>query len=299
MSGNGSTITFFSGCLIPTKYPQVELATNVIARNLEIPVKQVKGFSCCPDPIYFRARDNYQWLTLAARNLALAREAKVDIVALCSGCNSTLRDAAHILGNDGELMKMVNSRLSKTGKSYDGKASVKHLIAYLRDDIGVEKLEASVKRKLTGLKAAPFYGCHMLKPSEVMQFESSVRFPTSLDGLLEATGVEVIHYRGESNCCGKGALDDEIGLSMVREITSSAMKQGADFICVVCPYCFAALEIGQLTLKRNKEIEAGLPVVFYPQLLALAQGATEEEVGLQLHRIKAQVIVEALAQAGK
>ena len=110
MSGNGSTITFFSGCLIPTKYPQVELAANVIARNLEIPVKQVKGFSCCPDPIYFRARDNYQWLTLAARNLSLAREAGADIVALCSGCNSTLRDASHILGSNGALMKAVNAR---------------------------------------------------------------------------------------------------------------------------------------------------------------------------------------------
>jgi len=299
MSENGSTVTFFSGCLIPTKYPQVELAMNVIVRNLKIPVKQVKGFSCCPDPIYFRARDNYQWLTLAARNLALAREVRADIVALCSGCNSTLRDAAHILGSNGELMKMVNSKLSKTGKSYDGKTRVKHLIAYLRDDIGIELLEKSVVRKLTGLKAAPFYGCHILKPSEVMQFEDSVRFPKSLDPLLEATGTEVVHYRGESNCCGKGALDEEIGLAMVREITSSARTQEADFICVVCPYCFAALELGQLALKRNKEIEAGLPVVFYPQLLALAQGATEEEVGLQLHRIKAQVVIEALAPVGK
>jgi heterodisulfide reductase subunit B len=299
MSGNGSSVTLFPGCLIQTKYPQVELATNVVVRNLNIPVKQVKGFSCCPDPIYFRARDNYQWLTLAARNLSLAREAEADIVALCSGCNSTLRDATHILGNDGELMKAVNERLSKAGKSYDGKASVKHIIAYLRDDIGIERIKDSVTRRFTGLKAAPFYGCHILKPSEVMQFEDSVRFPTSLDPLLAVTGAEIVHYRGESNCCGKGSLDEEIGLAMVREILFSARDEGADFICVVCPYCFAALELGQLTLKRNKEMEAGLPVVFYQQLLALAQGATEEEAGLQLHKIKAQAIAEAMARAGK
>jgi len=299
MSGNGSSVTFFSGCLIPTKYPQVELSTNVIVRNLNIPVKQVKGFSCCPDPIYFRARDNYQWLTLAARNLSLAREADAEIVALCSGCNSTLRDAAHILGHNGELMKAINERLSKAGRSYDGKARVRHLIAYLRDDVGIDRIESSVTRRLTGLRAAPFYGCHILKPSEVMQFEESVRFPTSLDPLLAATGVEIVHYRGESNCCGKGSLDEGIGLAMVRDIVLSASEAGADFICVVCPYCFAALELGQLALKRNKEMETGLPVIFYPQLLALAQGATEEEAGLQLHRIKAQVITEALARAGK
>jgi heterodisulfide reductase subunit B len=299
MSDNGSKLTLFMGCLIPTKYPQVELATNILLKNLDIPVTQVKGFSCCPDPIYFRARNNYHWLTLAARNLSLAREANADIVALCSGCNSTLRDAVHILGNDGELMKQVNEKLARIGKNYDGKASVKHLIAYLRDDVGAERLEKSVTRKLTGLKAAPFYGCHILKPSEVMQFEKSLRFPRSLDPLIGVTGVGVVHYSEESNCCGKGSIDEEISLSMTEKILAGAKAAGADFVCVVCPYCFAALELGQLALKRKKKLEIGLPVVFYPQLLALAQGATPEDVGLQLHKIKANVITEKLAALSK
>lgn len=297
MSENGSQITLFLGCLIPTKYPQVELATNIVLKNLGVPVVPVCGFSCCPDPIYFRAKDNYQWLTLAARNLSLAREANADIVALCSGCNATLRDAVHILGRDGELMRIVNEKLARIGRSYDGKAGVKHLITYLRDDVGIERLQESVRRKLTGLKAAPFYGCHILKPSEVMQFEESLRFPRSLDPMLEATGVEVVHYNGESNCCGKGSLDEEIGLSMAKEILISAKEAGADFVCVVCPYCYAALELGQLALKRKQGLEIGLPVVFYPQLLALAQGATPTEVGLQLHKIKANVITDKLPTA--
>jgi heterodisulfide reductase subunit B len=206
-----------------------------------------------------------------------------------------VRDAAYILGRDGELMKTVNEKLSRIGRSYDGKANVKHLITYLRDDVGAQRIEKSVTRKLTGLKAAPFYGCHILKPSEVMQFEESLRFPRSLDPLLEATGVEVVHYNGESNCCGKGSIDEEIGLAMAKSILTSAKDAGADFICVVCPYCFAALELGQIALKRQEKLEIGLPVIFYPQLLALAQGAAPEEAGLQLHKIKANVITERLA----
>ena len=81
---------------------------------------------------------------------------------------------------------------------------------------------------------------------------------------------------------------------MASAILTSAKEAGADFVCVVCPYCFAALELGQLALKRTKGLEIGLPVVFYPQLLALAQGASPEEAGLQLHKIKADVITEML-----
>lgn len=294
MNANGSQITLFSGCLIPAKYPQVEMATNLVLGNLGAPVTPVSGFSCCPDPIYFRAKDNYHWLTLAARNLALARRKDLDIVALCSGCNATLRDAAYILERDGELMRAVNERLSRIGRSYDGKGSVKHIMAYLRDDVGVERLRESVKRKLGGLTAAPFYGCHLLKPSEVMQFEESLRFPRSLDPLLAVTGVDVIHYPRESDCCGKGSLDENISLAMVRGILTSAKAAGADFVCVVCPYCFAALELGQLALKRTEGLELGLPVIFYAQLLGLAQGAAPEEVGLQLHKIKADIITGRL-----
>jgi heterodisulfide reductase subunit B len=298
MSENGHEITLFMGCLIPTKYPQVEMATTVVLRNLGIRPREVKGFTCCPDPIYFRARDNHQWLALAARNLSLAREAQATIVACCSGCNSTLRDAAHILSHDGELMNTVNEKLAAIGRTYDGKGQVKHFMAFLRDDVGLESVAASVKRKLAGLKAAPFYGCHILKPSEVMKFDESLRFPRSLDPLLEATGVEVVHYPGESNCCGKGSVKEEIGLAMVRGILTSAKDAGADFVCVVCPYCFAALELGQLALKRNEKLDLNLPVVFYPQLLALAQGAGWDETGLQLHKIKADAIAAATSPTG-
>jgi len=298
MSNNGSDITLFAGCLIPAKYPQVELATGFILDKLGISAKKVNGFSCCPDPIFFRAKDNYKWLTLAARNLCLAREADADIVALCSGCNSTLRDAAHILTGN-ELLRAINKKLSKIKKIYDGKTRVKHFITYMRDDVGLERIEASVENKFSGVKAAPFYGCHLLKPSEVMQFEESIRFPRSLDPLIEATGVEVVHYPAESACCGKGSVDDDISLTMAKNVLVSAKESGADFICVVCPYCFAALELGQLALKRKERLEINLPVVFYAQILALSQGATPAEVGLQLHKIKAEAIAGKLAAAAK
>jgi len=296
MSDNGRDITLFYGCLITTKYQQVELATSFVLDKLGAPVKPVKGFSCCPDPIFFRAKDNYQWLSLAARNLCLAQDENADIVACCSGCNSTLRDAAHILGGDGELLKKTNEKLSKIGKSYEGKTGVKHFMAFLRDDVGIEKIRETISRKLPGLKAAPFYGCHILKPSEVMEFEQSLRFPRSLDPLIEATGVEVIHYDHESDCCGKGSIEEKVNLGMVKTILLSAKEAGADFVCVVCPYCFAALELGQLGLKRTEKLDIGMPIVFYPQLLALAQGATMEEAGLQLHKIKAACITEAITE---
>ncbi len=49
-----------------------------------------------------------------------------------------------------------------------GKTNVKHLLWMLFEDIGIDRVARAIKRKLTGLKVAPFYGCYILRPSEAL-----------------------------------------------------------------------------------------------------------------------------------
>ena len=95
---------FFPGCLIPIKYPHMELAVRNTLPGVGVEIVDLPGFTCCPDPIYFQAGDKLDWLTMAARNLCIAEEAGTDIFTICSGCTSTLCEANHELQAD-EILK--------------------------------------------------------------------------------------------------------------------------------------------------------------------------------------------------
>ena len=107
-------LAFFPGCLIPVKYPYMEAAIRRTLPPLGIEIVDLPGFTCCPDPIYFKAADNLDWLTVAARNLCIAEEAGLEIFTICSGCTGTLSEAVHML-EDEELREKVNKRLAKAG----------------------------------------------------------------------------------------------------------------------------------------------------------------------------------------
>ena len=90
-------VTPFWGCMIPLKYPQMERAVRLSMAKIGVELVDDNHFSCCPDPIYFKAGDKLTWFTLAARNLALAEEKGHDLVTMCSGCTATLSEAHHLL----------------------------------------------------------------------------------------------------------------------------------------------------------------------------------------------------------
>ena len=58
-----------------------------------------------------------------------------------------------------------------------------------------------VVNPLNGLKVAPFYGCHIIRPESVNGWESS-RNPHSLEDVITALGGEAIDYAGKTRCCG-------------------------------------------------------------------------------------------------
>ena len=102
-------VVFFPGCLIPIKYPHMEKAIRLTLPRLGIEIVDLPGLSCCPDPIFFKATDPLDWLTLAARNLCLVEAAGLDLFTVCSGCTATLSEASHMLAEDEALRDYVIS----------------------------------------------------------------------------------------------------------------------------------------------------------------------------------------------
>jgi len=284
-------VTPFYGCMIPIKYPQMEAAFKRTMPNLGVELIELEGFTCCPDPIFFKAKDVLGWLTVAARNLCVAEEAGMDIVTLCSGCTATLKEAVFLLAEDEDLKKKVNKRLAKIGKEYKGTTKVEHAVVVIRDELGIDRVRESVTRPLEGVKVAIHYGCHLLKPSQIMHVDDA-DYPSILEDLVDATGATPVSHEEELLCCGKGCIDDDMPLDMVYSIFSSIRDSGADCMGLICPTCFSSFDLGQIVVGRKRDTKFDIPVIYYFQLLGLAQGLSAEDVGLGLHKVKADRVLE-------
>jgi len=284
----------FLGCLIPLKNPQIEAASRMALAKLGVGVKDVPEFSCCPEPWNFKSADISGWLAAAARNLAVAEKQGLDVMTLCNGCSSTLIEAAHIMNGGGEAAETAAQALKNVGLSYAGKTKALHCVQVLAEQVGAEKVAKSVSKPLTGLRVAVHYGCHLLRPNDIVGFDDPFS-PHVLDDLVEATGAESVAYEDKMDCCGSASLDSDVALGLLEDKLAHMEEAGAACTVVGCPACFEQFDLGQVELNRKRGTKHQLPVLHYLQLLALAQGASAEQVGLGRHKIKADAIRKAVA----
>jgi len=217
------------------------------------------------------------------RNLAVGEKAGRDMLVLCNGCYATLTEAAHIAADGSEAKAAADKKLSALKLSYKGKNRARHVASVL-SDMGPDKVAASVRKPLEGLKVAVHHGCHLLRPADIMGFDDPFE-PTKLEALVEALGAEVVPYAGYTDCCGKATHDPEATLKMASDKITSMKAAGADCVVTVCPACFEQFDLGQVEIKRKLGKDHKLPAFHYLQLLALAQGDEPEELGFKRHRV--------------
>lgn len=281
---DGRRYAFFPGCLIPSRYPAMEYAIRAVMERLDLGLEDLDGASCCPDPIYFKSKDKVSWLTVAARNLTLAEDAGLDVVTSCSGCTATLSEAYHLL-EDPELRARVNERLRRVGREYRGTSRVRHIVTLLRDEVGYDAIRSSVVRPLEGMKMAVHYGCHLLKPSRVMQVDDP-NDPSVLERLVAALGATPVRHRNWYLCCGKACQTEEVPSLMMRDLLRTVGAEEAEILCLICPTCFTQFDVGQVKVAKQFGEDFHTPSVYYLQLLAFAQGVPYEKLGLERQRLK-------------
>lgn len=286
----------FFGCMLNIKYPWFEGAVRKTVARIGMELVDVDGFTCCPDPIYFQARDKIQWYTIAARNISLAEDLGHDIITTCSGCTATLSEVNLALKEDPDLKATINRRLKKIGRQFQGTINVRHAVTVIRDDFGIDRVSQTVSHPLTGLKVAVHYGCHLLKPSRVMRVDDPDR-PTILENLLQAIGAKPIHHERTMLCCGKACMAESIPDQMVMDILEAIKDQGADCMGLICPTCFDQFDLKQIILGRKLKKTFDVPVVYYFQLLGVAQGLAPKDLGLDMHKVKVQRIFDQAAVA--
>lgn len=287
---------FFLGCMIPNRYPGIELAMRNIAPILDIELRDMEGASCCPAPGVFKSFDKTTWLALAARNLTIAESMGCDILTLCNGCYGTLKEANEILKADAGQREKVNAVLADVKKEFHGSIQVRHVAEALYQDLGPEKIGGMVKKPLP-LKVAVHYGCHLLKPTKYREIKSSER-PRFLDEMIEVLGAKSIPYRDKMLCCGAGGgvrtASLDVSLDMAKEKLQNVQNAGADLIVTPCGFCVFQLDRGQMDIKDRTGQFFNIPVLHYVQLLGLALGLPPEKLGLYNNVVSAEPVVKKI-----
>jgi heterodisulfide reductase subunit B len=199
------------------------------------------------------------------------------------------------------MREKVDDILKSVGLHYEGKVEARHLVDFLYTEIGVDEIRRKSTRDMTGISVGLRYGCHMLKPHELLNIEYSER-PLFADELLEPLGINSVQYPGRHRCCGgllRGVQDD-LADRILHERLTDVNNAGVDGIVTVCSLCHLQHDMGQKGIKRKFEMEdLEIPVIHYPQILALGFGYSPEELGLDLHTIKTDKFVAKVMGGGR
>jgi len=277
---------FYLGCLIPYRVVSYEISARKVLSKLDVKIVEMPEFNCCGFPI---APVDYELaLSLAARNLCLAEQRKLNILTLCNGCFGMLNETNELLKEDKALRDRINGYLQSIGMEFKGEVSIKHIVHLLMEDIGLEKLKEHVSNPLSGLRVAQHTGCHLVRPRKKVNRGDNPEEPRMLKDLIRVTGAECVDYIDEAECCGNTIIgvNEEIPFELAKEKLERVKAAGAQALITVCPSCHMMYDFNQPRIERAFNEKFNLPVLHYTQLLGLAMGFQPEEVGLNQLRVK-------------
>ncbi|MHB8869343.1 MAG: heterodisulfide reductase-related iron-sulfur binding cluster [Thermoleophilia bacterium] len=282
--------SMFWGCTIPARFPFIEKSTRVVLDEMGAQLVDVDGYTCCPEGTLVKAVDEDAYYVTAARNLSLAEDAGVPLVTPCNGCYSTLRSVSATLRGDWRLAEKVTALLNDDGRpSEPALPEVKHFAEWLFDEMGPAAIAKRVTRPLWGMRLAVHYGCHLLRPTPAIRWDSSTN-PTKLEDMVRALGATVVDYETKMSCCG-GALDrvgERAGaLELCKAKLDDLASEEVDGLVVVCPSCLQQFDLNQAALLRGDGAGPGIPVFYYTELMAMTLGHEPDELGISMHRVSA------------
>lgn len=274
-----TTYSYFPGCSLKGIGRAYEESLLPVFQALDVKLEELEDWNCCGATAYM-AVDEVKACVMASRNLAMAEKlGHKEMIAPCSACYLVLNKTKHYLHESPAVRGVIEKALAEVKMSYSGNTPVRHPLDVMVRDIGLDEIKKRVKRPLTGLKVAAYYGCQIVRPYATFDDQYN---PTTMDRLLEALGCTMVTFPLKTRCCGAsltGTLP-EPGLLCARIILSEAIKRGADVIATVCPLCQFNLD-GYHDKIEAKWGDCRIPTVYFTQLMGLAFGMSERELGLQ------------------
>ena len=253
-------VSYFPGCTLKNKAKDLDVYARKSAEALGVTLEEIENWQCCGG-VFTTSSDEVATKLSSVRALKEANEKGQPLVTVCSACHNVIKQTNHAMQTNSEFASKVN-RYMADGE-YAGETEVYHYLEMLRDLVGFDEIKKKVVNPLKGKKIAAYYGCLLLRPGKVLQFDNPEN-PKIMEDFIRAIGATPVIYPMRNECCG-GYITIEDGEAAKRNSTAvyeSAAGFGADCIITACPLCRYNL------IKA----ESSLPVIYFTELLAEALG---------------------------
>lgn len=277
----------YTGCVAKGAGRELLAATYSACAKLGIELVEMTAAACCGAGVI--SEDNPMLADiLNARTFAQAEEMGLPIMNICTTCQGVHRKAQIKLKKDPAYLARVNKELKEqTGLEYKGTVKVRHFYEVLLEEYGLDNLKSKITRPLNGYKVAAFYGCYAMRPHEYSDLKNPDD-PDELEKIITALGATPIDYAERLKCCGFPILmmNKTNAMKLTGNALIGAKGAGADAVVTPCPLCHLNLDAYQPEVENMNDVELKLPVLHIPQLVALALGASYDELKLKTHIVR-------------
>ncbi|MBP1665215.1 MAG: succinate dehydrogenase/fumarate reductase iron-sulfur subunit, partial [Bacteroidetes bacterium] len=247
--------------------------------------KEISDWNCCGATAAHNMNRELS-VSLPARILSLAeKQGFNEIVVPCAACYSRLTVTKHELLKDPGLKKTV---VEANGLEYNGTVEVLNIIQMLNKYV-TPNLEARIVKPFNH-KVACYYGCYLVRPHEILNFDRE-EDPQSMDELMLKAGATPIDWAFKTECCGAGlsvSRTSSVGRLSGR-IVGDAKDRGAEVMIVACPMCHSNLDMRRSSINTYLGEKVEIPVLYITQALGIAAGLDRKALGLQRHFVKVTV----------
>jgi len=196
-----------------------------------------------------------------------------------------------------QRLKVAQKRLALSPPSdfpHGAKVRVKHLLDLCSEDEVLGRVKAKVKRPLSGLRVACYYGCLLVRPpkiTDVVNYED----PQNMDELMNLVGAETVNWSYKTECCGGSLVlsRTDVVRRLIQKLLDMALEAGADCLVTCCPMCQSNLDTRQGQLSRETARDYRVPVFYFTELLGLALGLPGVDRWLKRHLTSATEVLDA------
>lgn len=279
-------VGYYPGCSLKGTARDYAASIDGCCNLLGIELSELNDWNCCGATAAHSLSEEAA-RGLAARNIAIASAAGLDMLVPCPLCFNRLKTAGHKAMEEG-------------GDPAGEKVKIWDLANFIAREDLLAYLSRSVKRELGGLKAVCYYGCMASRPPRITG-EPDYENPQSMDRIMRAIGVDVRDWSFKTDCCGASHLvaRPDIVFTLVGRLYSEARKAGAECIVVSCQMCQANLDLHQKEILG--EGSQPIPILYFTELLGISLGFPPAVKWLKGHFVDPVPLLEGkglLSEAG-
>lgn len=277
--------SYYPGCSLHSTASEYDDSVRAVFAALEVGLHELEDWNCCGASSAHSLNRTLS-LALPARNLAIAQQTGHDMVMPCAACYNRHKTADYEMRTREERRVFIEEAV---GFEFTGAVAVRPVLDVVGNAVGLEQVKARVTRPLTGLKVVGYYGCLLVRPPEVTQFENP-EHPTLMDQLLATLGADVRPWSYATECCGGGLTltKGNVAARLVDRLVERTREAGGEAIVTSCPLCQMNLEMNQSSANSR------MPIFYFTELIGLAFGLDEARSWWRKHLIDPTGLLQPL-----